>query len=103
MAAGAGPVTASAGMTMPNAPLTPLAVTGPFAVTRTVALAVSGPVTVQARLPLFGAADASVSNVPPPSRLSSTSTVALAGRLSVQVIASDVPTKTVVQRSAPSP
>ena len=63
MAAGAGLVTISAGVTMPNAPLAPLAVAGPFAVTRIFAFAVSGPVATQARLPVFGAAAASVSNV----------------------------------------
>src|SRR3954470_24880518 len=93
MAPGAGPVTARTGVTTPKAPLAPLAVVGPVAVRRTRAAAVSGPVTVQVKLPVLGAAAASVSNEPPPSRLSSTSTVALGGRLSVQAMASDVPTK----------
>src|SRR4051812_8834131 len=77
---------------MPNAALAPVAVAGPVAVRRTSAAIVSGPVTVHAKLPVFGAAAASVSNEPPPSRLSSTSTVALGGKLPVHETASDVPT-----------
>ena len=49
------------------------------------------PVAVQARLPLAGADDASVVQVAPPSRLSSTRTVVPAGRLLVQEIVRAVP------------
>ena len=81
LAPAAGDVTDSDGLPMVNAPLVPTAGTPPFAVTRTSAALVAGPVAVHARLPLAGAADASVVQVAPPSRLSSTRTVVPAGRL----------------------
>ena len=86
----AGPVTVSDGVVIANAPLVPLATTGSVTVTRATAAAVSGPVTTQAKLPVFGAAAASVSNVPPPSRLTSTTTDA-AGTFVDHVIGAVMP------------
>ena len=87
----AGPITVSAGVAIANAPLVLLSATGSVTVSARRRHAASGPVTTQAKLPVFGAAAASVSNVPPPSRLSSTTTDAPLGKLVDQVIASDVP------------
>ena len=70
----AGPVTVSDGVAIANAPLVPLAATGSVTVTRATRPRESGPVATQAKLPVLGAAAASVSNVLPPSRLSSTTT-----------------------------
>ena len=86
----AGPVTVSDGVVIANAPLVPLATTGSVTVTRATAAAVSGPVTTQAKLPVFGTAAASVSNVPPPSRLTSTTTDA-AGTFVDHVIGAVMP------------
>ena len=55
-----GAVIASVGLRIANTPLIPPAGTAPFAVTRTIADPLAGPVAVQAKLPLFGAAAASV-------------------------------------------
>ena len=86
-----GPVTVSAGVAIANAPLVLLSATGsghrhPGEDDRRV-----GPETTQAKLPVLGAAAASVSNVRPPSRLNSTMTGELPGRFVDQVIASGVP------------
>src|SRR5262245_54321321 len=79
--------TVSVGVVVIAKLMMPLASTGPLEVTRTRAVPVVGPVTFQAKLPLvplmllMGAASASVSYEPPPSRLNSTRTVSLAGKL----------------------
>ncbi len=86
-----GPVTVTAGVMTLNAAVSPTATTGPLAVTRTSACALSGPLAIQLKLPVFGTPAATVWNETPPSRLTSTNTVALAGRLSVQLIATGVP------------
>ena len=87
----AGPVTVSDGVAIANVPLVPLSAKGSVAVTRTMTAAESGPVTTQAKLPVLGAAAARVSNVLPPSRLSSMRTGEAAGKFVDQVIASGVP------------
>src|SRR5262249_49877578 len=87
----AGAVTASAGVTIPNTPLAPLAAAGSLVLTRTRAGAVAGPLTVQAKLPVLGAAAANVSKVAPPSRLSSTTIDALGGRFVDHVTACALP------------
>ena len=91
LAPAAGDVTDSDGLPIVNVPLVPTAGTLPFAVTRTTAALVAGPVAVHARLPVAGAADASVVQLAPPSRLSSTRTVVPAGRLLDQEIVRAVP------------
>ena len=93
--AAVGPVTDRAGVTTANAPLAPLAKGGPFRVTRTSAAAASGPVAVQTKLPVLGAAAASISNEAPPSRLSSMSAVATPGMLCDQLIVAGVPANSV--------
>ena len=91
LAPAAGDVRDSAGLPMANAPLVATAGTLPFAVTRTIAALVAGPLAVQARLPLAGAADASDVQVAPASRLSATLTVVPAARLLVHEIVRAVP------------
>src|SRR6185295_13511208 len=76
----AGEARARAGLPIANVPLAPSA-GRPFAETRTFAAAVAGPMTVQPRLPVAGAAVASAVQVAPPSLLSSTRVVMPAGRL----------------------
>ena len=87
LAPAAGAVTVAIGVTMANAPLVALADAGPLSVTRTRAAAVAGPVTVQAKLPVFGAADGQRLKLEPSSRLSSTSAIVEAGRFLDQAIA----------------
>ena len=81
LAPATGDVTESDGLPMVKVLLVPTAGTLPFAVTVTIAALVAGPVAVHARLPVAGADDASVVQVPPASRLSWTRTVVPAGRL----------------------
>jgi hypothetical protein len=90
-----GPVTTNEGVAIVNAPLVPDADPGPVIVTRASAVAAGNSVTVQVKLPVLGALDATVWNVPP-SREISMRAVALAGRFVVQVIAVDVPESNVV-------
>src|SRR5438477_225988 len=88
-----GQLAPAVGAVIANAAPRPVVGTGWFPVTRTTAAPAAGPVAVQAKLPVLGAAAASVSKLVPPSRLNSTSIVASDGKLSVQVIVWGVPTK----------
>ena len=89
-ASAAGPVTVSDGVAIANVPLLPLADAGLLAATRTTTALESGPVAIQAKLPVLGAAAARISNVLPPSRLSSMLTED-AGKFVDHVIATGSP------------
>ena len=90
MTAVLGDVTVTLPATSENVPLTPLAVK-PFADTRTIAVVLAAPVAVQAKLPVLGAAEASVVNVLPPLRLNWILTVDVGSRFVVHVIVCAVP------------